>query len=314
MKKILVVYYSQSGQLTQIIRSVLTPLRKRTDFSITFEELKPARAYPFPWTRHEFCDVFPEAFLEVPCQLEPFKFNPEDDFDLIILGYTVWYLSPSIPITAFLQSPEAQKVIRNRPVLTLIGCRNMWLSAQEKVKERIQAMGGTVPGNIALMDRAKNLTGIVTIAYWMFTGRKERFLKIFPRPGISDSDVRAAERFGNILLESWSNSVPDLDQKQLNRQGAVRVFPTYILFEQRIQKVFSLWSRFIRQKGGPADPARRFRVRLFFYYLLLAIIVLTPLATLAAGLVRLFRREKIKAAVEYYLQNQPLQTHVEKGN
>jgi hypothetical protein len=298
MKRILVVYYSQSGQLTQIVRSVLAPLEKERDISVVFEPLRPKKEYPFPWTRHEFCDVFPESFLEIPCDLEPLKLNPDDEFDLVILAYTVWYLSPSIPVTAFLQSPEAEKVIRGRPVITIIGCRNMWLSAQEKVKGRVNAIGGNLMGNIVLMDRAWNLVGIATIAHWMFTGRKDRLLKVFPRPGVSDQDIRDAGRFGHVLLESWRNAKLDLDQEKMNRHGAVKVVPAYIVFEQRIQKVFSMWSRFIRGKGGPMSPARRFRVRLFFYYLLLAIVLIAPLATLVSGLVRIFRRKKIRTAVE----------------
>jgi hypothetical protein len=307
MKKILVVSYSQSGQLTEIVRSVLAPLKKSESISIVFEEIRPRRNYPFPWTRHEFCDAFPEAFQEIPCELEPFGFNPEDDFDLIILAYTVWYLSPATPVTAFLQSPEAKKVIRNRPVITLIGCRNMWLLAQEKVKSRIYAMGGEIKGNIVLMDRAMNLIGIVTIAAWMFTGKKDRFLRIFPRPGISDQDIQAAGRFGDMILKSLSGGKMDLDQQALNRHGAVPVIPAYIIFEQRIHKVFSVWSKFILQKGGPADPNRKFRVRLFFYYLLVAIILIAPLATVVSWVVQIFNRKKIKTAVAYFSQNQPRQ-------
>ena len=307
MKKILVVYYSQSGQLTEIVQSVLTPLEKSENVSIVFEEIRPKKNYPFPWTRHQFCDAFPEAFQEIPCELEPFGFNPEDKFDLIILAYTVWYLSPSTPVSAFLQSPEAKKVIHNRPVITLIGCRNMWLLAQEKVKRRIYAMGEEIKGNIVLMDRAMNLIGIVTIAAWMFTGKKDRFLRILPRPGISGRDIQEAERFGNMILESLSGEKMDLDQQALNQHGAVPVIPAYIIFEQRIHKVFSVWSKFILQKGGPADPNRKFRVRLFFYYLLFAIILIAPLATLVSWIVQIFNKQKIKTAVAYFSQNQPKQ-------
>ncbi|MCP4369027.1 MAG: dialkylresorcinol condensing enzyme DarA, partial [Deltaproteobacteria bacterium] len=188
MKKILVVYFSQTGQLTEIVQSVLSPMEKSQDVSLVFEELRPKRKFPFPWTSQQFCDVFPESFLEIPCELEPFGFNTDEDFDLIVLAYTIWYMSPSIPITAFLKSPEAQKIIKGRPVVTIIGCRNMWLLAQEKVKTRIYDMGGRITGNIVLMDKALNLIGIVTIAYWMFTGKKDRCLKIFPRPGVSEKD------------------------------------------------------------------------------------------------------------------------------
>jgi len=303
MKKILVVYYSQTGQLTEIVKSVLAPMGKSQDVSLVFEELKPKKPFPFPWTSRQFCDVFPESFQEIPCELEPFSFNADDDFDLIILAYTVWYMSPSIPVTAFLKSPEAQNIIRNKPVVTIIGCRNMWLLAQEKVKTQIYDMGGKIAGNIVLMDKAFNLIGIVTIAFWMFTGKKDRFLKIFPRPGVSDKDIREAGRFGHIILKELSKDKIDIDQTVLNEHGAIQVLPSYIIFEKRIQKVFKIWSNFILQKGGPGDLNRRFRVRLFFYYLLLAIFLIAPLATLVSFIARIVSREKIKGAVEYFSQN-----------
>ena len=303
MKKVLVVYYSQTGQLTEIIKSVLSPMEKSQDVSLVFEELRPKKKFPFPWTSQQFCDVFPESFLEIPCELEPFGFNADDDFDLIVLAYTIWYMSPSIPITAFLKSSEAQKVIKNRPVVTVIGCRNMWLLAQEKVKTRIYDMGGQISGNIVLMDKALNLIGIVTIAYWMFSGKKDRCLRIFPRPGVSEKDIREAKRFGHIILKELSKDKIDLDQMVLNEQGAICVLPSYILFENRIQKIFKIWSNFILQKGGPNDPRRKFRVRLFFYYLLFAIFLIAPLATFVSFVARIVNRKKIKDAVEYFSQN-----------
>jgi len=303
MKKVLVVYYSQTGQLTEIIKSVLSPMEKSQDVSLVFEELRPKKKFPFPWTSQQFCDVFPESFLEIPCELEPFSFNADDDFDLIVLAYTIWYMSPSIPIAAFLKSSEAQKVIKNRPVVTVIGCRNMWLLAQEKVKTRIYDMGGQISGNIVLMDKALNLIGIVTIAYWMFTGKKDRCLKIFPRPGVSEKDIREAKRFGHIILKELSKDKINIDQMVLNEQGAVCVLPSYIIFENRIQKIFKIWSNFILQKGGPNDPRRKFRVRLFFYYLLFAIFLIAPLATFVSFVARIVNRKKIKDAVEYFSQN-----------
>jgi len=303
MKKILVLYFSQTGQLTEIVKSVLSPVEKSQDISLVFEELRPKRKFPFPWTSQQFCDVFPESFQEIPCELEPFNFNADDNFDLIVLAYTVWYMSPSIPVAAFLQSPEAQKVIKNRPVVTVIGCRNMWLLAQEKVKTRIYDMGGRIAGNIVLMDKAKNLVGIATIAYWMFTGKKDRCLKILPRPGVSETDIKDAERFGHILLKGLSKDKIDIDQTVLNEHGAICVLPSYIIFEKRILKVFKIWSNFILQKGGPGDPNRSFRVRLFLYYVLVAIFLIAPLATLVSFVARIVNRKNIKEAVEYFSQN-----------
>jgi hypothetical protein len=303
MKKILVIYYSQTGQLKQIIDSILEPVRQNEDVAIVYEQLKPQQPYPFPWNTYQFCDVFPESVAATACELQPLACGPDEDYDLVIIAYTVWYLAPSIPINSFLQSPEAKKIIKNRPVLTIIGCRNMWLLAQENVKQHIMRAGGRLAGNIVFTDRANNLVGVLTIAVWMLSGKKERFLKIFPRPGVSDEDIEAAARFGPPILEALSREEFSLDQRQLNARGAVEIKPALLLMENRISKVFKIWSGFIRRKGGPQDPKRRKRVRAFMVYLIAAVIILAPLAAVVAFFLQRLKKDKIDAEIEYYSQN-----------
>lgn len=303
MKKLLVVYYSQSGQLTQIVRSALRTIIGDSRIELVFEELRPDPPYPFPWSALGFADVFPESLEGTPCRLEPFQFDPDDHYDAVILAYQVWYLSPSIPVNAFLKTPEAERVIKNRPVFTIIGCRNMWLQAHERVKADIVSMGGTPAGNVVLMDRAPNLLGVITIAAWLLTGRKERFLKIFPEPGISEEEIQQAERFGAPLLEALLQRRWDDLQTRLNRMGAVEVVPSYILFEQRILKIFNVWAKFIRRSGVAGDPARHFRLKLFIGYLLTAVFVIAPLASGVTFALRLLHRNKVNRLIDYFAGN-----------
>jgi hypothetical protein len=308
-KKVLVISYSQSGQLTDIVQAVLGPLAEDPGIAISHLRLEPDPPFPFPWTSQRFCDAFPEAFRGIPCGLKPPAVAPGAAFDLIVLAYQVWYLAPATPIWSFLQSPAAAALIKDRPVVTVIGCRNMWLRAQEIVKARIAELGGRLAGNIVLGDRAGNLVGVVTIARWMLTGKKNRWLGIFPRPGVADDDIREAYRFGVVMRQALGRETFNLDQDFLNAIGAVRVVPAYIVFEKRIAKVFGLWSRFILARGGPGAPGRQRRVRAFFYYLLAAIALLAPLAALAAWVAQRLARRKSQAAVAYFAGNQRRTPH-----
>ena len=56
-----------------------------------------------------------------------FSVRADEQFDLVILAYQVWYLAPSGPITAFLKSEAGRRLLHGRPVVTVIACRNMWL-------------------------------------------------------------------------------------------------------------------------------------------------------------------------------------------
>lgn len=302
MKKILVIYYSQTGQLTDIVRSVTSSFKTNEDVSITYEEIRPKSAFPFPWSAIQFCDVFPESVQGIPCEIEPVQFDQNEAYDLIILAYQIWFLAPSLPIAAFLESCGA-KVLKGRPVLTIIGCRNMWLSAHETVKQKIVKSGGRLFGNIVLGDRTNNLLGVLTIAIWMLSGKKSSFLKLLPDAGISDQDIHNASKFGDILMTSLEENNPGPIQKILNDHNAVTVVPQYIIFEKRIKRVFKIWSKFILRKGERGNPARKFRVRLFLVYLFVAIAFIAPVSTLLTMVARRLKKDEINKAIDYYSKN-----------
>ena len=301
MKRALVIFYSQTGQLKEIVDSVAAPLGE--DFELVFEELKPVPAYPFPWRGMPFFQAFPESVQEIPCVMEPFKFNPDQDFDLVILAYQVWYLSPSIPFTAFLQSSEARKVLKGKPVITILGVRNMWVMAQERVKKQIRDLGGTLFGNIVLVDPYPNLVSVVTIARWLMKGeRKGKGLigGIFPQAGVPEQNIREAAKFGEVIREAFRAGQLDNLQDQLLEKGAVKIKPVLMSIEKRGRMMFGFWSKFVLKKGGHGDPAREGRLKLFKYYLFGMIYLVSPIGSLIYWFTHKILYKKTWRIMEYY--------------
>jgi hypothetical protein len=102
MKKVLVINYSQSGQLNEIIDNFLLPF---TDTEIERIHLKPVKPFPFPWNSEVFYNTMPECVNEEAIALQPIHYG-SDQYDLIVIGYQPWFLSPSLPITSLLQDPS----------------------------------------------------------------------------------------------------------------------------------------------------------------------------------------------------------------
>src|SRR4051812_1562839 len=136
-KKVLAIYYTQSGQLGDIVDHLTEPLIQ-AGLSVEKVSINLAKNYPFPWTGTSFFSVMPDCVLDVPAELAPFKLK-ETAYDLIILGYQAWFLSPSIPFNSLMQHPELKAVLHNTPVITVTGARNMWLNAFVRVKKLISA-------------------------------------------------------------------------------------------------------------------------------------------------------------------------------
>jgi hypothetical protein len=240
-----------------------------------------------------FFQAFPESVREIPCRLEPLKINPDERFDLIILAYSVWYLSPSIPASTFLKSEEGRKLLNGRPVMTLLGVRNMWIMAQERVKSMVSDAGGKLVGNIVLADPSPNLVSVITIVRWMMTGEKGPFRKFgyrFPPAGVPTEQISGSARFGRILVDAMASGDFRGLQDRLVESGAVPVDPVLFQIEKRGKMMFGIWSKIVLKKGSYNDPGRERRLRWFKYYLFTVIYLLSPIVAGIFGLIFLLRR------------------------
>ncbi len=296
MKKILAVGYSQSGQMFEILNQFLEPFESNT---VEIYNLKPVNPYPFPWTTDVFFDTMPDCVLEKVIPLEPYQFKYEK-YDLIILAYQPWFLSPSLPMMSLLKSDNFKVLMKNTPIVTLIGGRNMWLNAQESVKRLIKLGGGQLVGNIPLMDRTSNLVSAVTILHWMLTGKKDKKWGVFPKPGVSDEDIASASTFGVIVKRGLEGNDLSGIQKEIIATGRIEI-PTEILFiEERAKKIFRIWASLINKKGTTPSK-RKFYVNFFKYYLLVALFMFAPiLVTIYNFVFAPFLPKQINRKKEYF--------------
>lgn len=297
MKNVLVIYYSQSGQLESIARNIAKPLLDSEDFTVTFHEIQLENPFPFPWNNEAFFGAFPESFLQIPTTLKPVpKEILNIKYDLILLNYQVWYLTPSIPINSFLKSPEAKILFSNTPVVTISGSRNMWFMAQEKIKVLLKQNNSILKGNIALVDRVGNLISVITIVEWMFSGVKKKYLGIFPLPGVSEKDIDESSKFGNIILSALQENDLDNLHSKLVENDAVRVNSYLVTVDKTGNKIFNKWSRFIISK----KESRKTWIKIFKAYLLLAIWLISPIVYILHALTNPVMYLKRKKVIQYY--------------
>lgn len=298
MKKILIIYYTQSGLQLSILQSLAKPLIT-AGHSVHFEEIQPEEKFPFPWSAFQFFNAFPETFSQKPLTLKRVSEKAFDNYDLVILGYQPWFLTPSRPVSSLLQSDDGKRILSGKPVVTILGCRNMWLGAQEKVKQRLLDAKAKLVGHVAMVDRSGNLTSLITILRWMFTGNRKPFW-FFPQAGVSNQDVEHAEMFGRLISEHITANNFDTLQSELLKEGAIDIKPNLVLMERRGQKAFSVWSKFIASGGAVHSTGRKIRVYIFMYVLPTAIFFLSPLLWLLSKILLTVKRKELLMDVEYF--------------
>jgi len=238
----------------------------------------------------------PDCVLGVTAELEPFTLK-EKAYDLIVLGYQAWFLYPSIPVNSLLHHPAFLAVVKDTPVITITGARNMWLNTFLEVKKTLRMAGARLVGNIALIDRHLNHISFVTIFHWLLRGKKDRYLNIFPYPGVSAADIAHCKIFGALLLPHLQTDQWDGLQEELIRQKAVNTRYPLLLLESKAIPTYVVWANFIVKK-----KKRRQWLAVFKYYLLFSLFVAAPvILALDAVLIRPFSSKRINAKKQYYL-------------
>ncbi|AWI76534.1 dialkylrecorsinol condensing enzyme [Parazoarcus communis] len=276
MKNVLVVHYSQSGQLSDVVSAMLRPLED-AGVRVHQEVLRPQTPFPFPWPFFRFLDAFPESVRLDPRPNLPLTVAPDTDFDLVILAWQVWYLSPSQPVTAFLQSDEGKRLLAGKPVVSVVACRNMWMTAYDKLVTLLGAAGAHLTDHVAFTDNAHPLATFITTPRWMFTGRRDRFFGL-PAAGVTPAEAAAAARFGHALVTALARDEERSGAPMLTGLRAVSVNPRLVVSERAGQRAFRVWSGFVRLFGKPGQLRRVPALALFVTYLIVLIITVVPLS------------------------------------
>ncbi len=273
MKKILVIHYSQTGQLTSILNSITSTLNP--EFSIEEVVITPKSTFIFPWTKSSFFDKMPETVLNKGVELNDFQLK-ESKYDLIILGYQPWFLSMSLPTSGLFKTKKFTNILNDTDVITVIGARNMWINAQNDVKIELNKFGAKLVGNIPLIDKTSNLVSAITIGYWMFNGVKDRKWGIFPTPGISDNDIKNASNYGPVINEALKNKSCTNLQVNLMKTGDIGIKWNILFIESRAKKLFRIWANFINKNGTTIQKKKRL-ILAFRLYLVFALFILSPI-------------------------------------
>lgn len=299
-KKVLVVHYSQSGQLTEVLHNFVMPLANSEHVDLRQIVLRPQPEYPFPWPFMRFFDTFPEAIYLDPPELEPLDLDVHERFDLVILGYQVWFLSPSLPITAFLKNPIVHTLLKDTPVVTVIACRDMWLLAQEQTKKLLQDCSARLVGNVVLVDEAGSIGSFLATPIWMMTGKQgPRLGGLIPRAGVKREQILGCQRFGERIEQVLRSNAP-IDVTLLRHLNAVQVNTKLITTERAARRSFLVWGRILRALGPQGSWARRPVVACYFMFLVLLLVTVLPVSAFLKTVMAPFMRRRFAAQAAYF--------------
>ena len=281
MTKILVLYYSQTGDVAKIVDEFVAPLSDLPGVELQKHEVRPTSAPPFPWrSLPRLFDVFPEGFYGPVGEIEPLPFSANDRFDLIILGYQIWHLSLSLPIQALLNSEYAQ-LFNNTKTISVCVSRNMWHSGSELMKKRLRELGAIHLDGVVLTHQGPPLATLISVPRALLFGRRDRLWGVFPPAELSQKDLDRTRRLGSALARKVDTLDEPGSKPLLAGLGAVLVNRRYVLPETIACRYYWAGARMILWlERALGRGARRVGIYLFICGLLLLIVLGLPFSIL----------------------------------
>src|SRR5450631_3137422 len=196
--RVLVLYFSQSGEVAEIASVFATELT-RTGVEVIIERLNPETAHPYPWRSiRRFFDVMPESVLGLPPPIRNPGHDPTSRFRLVVLAYPVWFLSPALPVRAFFRLPHAE-VLRGTETVTITVSRAMWQRASERLKELLANAGAVHCDNVVVSHQGSPLLTLVSTPRALLYGRRDSLLGVFPKAGVADSERARIRRLAAVM-------------------------------------------------------------------------------------------------------------------
>ncbi len=148
-----------------------------------------------------------------------------------------------------------------------------------------------------MVDKHPNPVSFVTIFHWMLHGKKDRYLNIFPPPGVADADIKNTKVFGQTIIPHLEQNNWEGLQDELDSQQAVVLNYNLMVIEGVAGKIFRVWAGIISKKKNKLPWIRAFK-----YYLLIAFFVGAPIVvTIDAILFRFTSPKRIRARKQHFL-------------
>jgi hypothetical protein len=293
--RVLVLSYSQSGE-TARAAGIFAAALGHAGASVTAAEIRPRHAYPFPWRSiRRFFDAMPEAILGLADAVDVPHLASSDRFDLVILAYPVWFLSPATPVRSVFAAPVAG-VFADADIVTISVSRAMWQRASVAMKRLLAAAGGRHIDNIVVTHQGSPLATLVSTPRALLFGKRDRLLGVFPSTGIAVDELARLRRLAQTLAQRFAaGSAPGTSL--LHGEDAVRVNRWLAVPEFLAWYCFYGSARIIRALGRIGPFFRAVGVWAFAVFLVILIVIGLPLTVLATFLLSPLIRRQLDAYI-----------------
>jgi hypothetical protein len=206
-RRVLIVYYTLTQQtrlISETIAETLTAHGIAVDFlPIEFNDPRYPLSVPLrPFWRRLLGMIVPQVMQSSgSIAIDSARLTPP--YDLICIGSPTWWLHPAMPITSFLRSDDAGRLLDGVPFAVFAVCRKFWWNNLRLVRSRAKKRGGKFTIGAGFCFQGGQVRSMLSFLNFLQTGEnRSRFwgFEIYPF-GVPAEGLERAREFANRLAE-----------------------------------------------------------------------------------------------------------------
>ena len=203
--RVLLLYYSFTNQTRRVAQAMAESFREQgceaDEAAIEFVDERYRIEFPLkPFWRKLLGWFWPQlcgrtGAVRIPPEIL------DREYDLICLGSPTWWLKPAMPVTSFLKSESAKKLLSGKRFAVFAVCRAIWWNNLRIVKKLATRQGGTFVEGAAFCFRGNQVqTGLSFLNYMRTQTNPERYcgIKIYEF-GVPQEGLEKAKAFAQRL-------------------------------------------------------------------------------------------------------------------
>lgn len=208
--RILIIYYSLSGQSRGLINLLATGMRAE-GAAVTIEKIHTVNRIRFPFRGfiHTLWKML-ITFLRVRTPINPPSFKCYEEFELVVLGGPTWSYNPSGPILSLLDL-YGEKLFKNQRVMPLLSCRGYYRIHDYTLRLQLRRFGAQLEESLVFNHPVAEpwSTLGVFLKSAGYNPTKIGFLSThFPHFGHSSEQLRLAREQGSLIADCLKNDLP----------------------------------------------------------------------------------------------------------
>jgi hypothetical protein len=205
--KILILYYSFSGQTNGLLRRLQTGLEQK-GHTVFRENIRPSRPLRFPvGTVAGSIKMMITTFFRVGTPIRELPASCQGEYDLIVLAGPTWSYNPSGPVLSLIKR-DGSRLFNGKTVIPMISCRGYWRMHWRGLQRGLRKCGASLPNVIVFSHPASEPWRTIGVFLKIagITPKGSSLLgRFYKHYGHSKKQHDEAERFGVIIGDTLLN-------------------------------------------------------------------------------------------------------------